>query len=283
MTRPNRPASIEALTPANYNPRTITPAADAGLAESMKRFGDLSGLTINRRADGSHVIVAGHQRRRKHLEAHGDLPIDWLDGERGFYTTPDGQRWPVRIVELSPADERAANLIANSPHVAGEFDDAKAEAMLAELRDTIGDAFEALRFDALMAEVMQHAQDQAPPKESYTKKIVAPIYEPKGDCPPSRDLYDETTTAKLLSDIEAADVPDDVRLFLRSAATRHTRFNFARIAEFYAHASPAVQSLMEDSALVIIDFNKAIELGFVNLTGKLAQIADVEGWNNDES
>ena len=34
------------------------------------------------------------------------------------------------------------------------------------------------------------------------------------------------------------------------------RVHFARIAEFYAHASPEVQALMEESALVIIDFKR---------------------------
>jgi hypothetical protein len=36
---------------------------------------------------------------------------------------------------------------------------------------------------------------------------------------------------------------------------------------------------MERSALVIIDFNAAIENGFVRLTKRLGQLADKEGWN----
>ena len=44
------------------------------------------------------------------------------------------------------------------------------------------------------------------------------------------------------------------------------------IAEYYSHANPVVQDLMEQSALVIIDFNKAIELGYVQLSKKLEGI-----------
>jgi hypothetical protein len=44
------------------------------------------------------------------------------------------------------------------------------------------------------------------------------------------------------------------------------RFNFQRVADFYAHAGPEVQELMENSALVVVDFNKAIQHGFVHLS-----------------
>jgi len=60
-------------------------------------------------------------------------------------------------------------------------------------------------------------------------------------------------------------LPEEIKAFLRAAAERHVVFNYANIAEFYAHADKGLQALMEDSALVIIDFNKAIEQGFVRL------------------
>ena len=41
-------------------------------------------------------------------------------------------------------------------------------------------------------------------------------------------------------------------------------FNYEKIANYYAHATPDIQKLMEDSALVIIDYDKAIERGFLN-------------------
>ena len=47
-------------------------------------------------------------------------------------------------------------------------------------------------------------------------------------------------------------------------------FNYENIAEFYAHSDKEVQELMESSALVIIDFKKAIEQGFIELSEDLA-------------
>ena len=49
------------------------------------------------------------------------------------------------------------------------------------------------------------------------------------------------------------------------AAERHVAFNFQRIANYYAHAPADVQALMERSALVVIDYDQAIENGFVRL------------------
>ena len=49
-------------------------------------------------------------------------------------------------------------------------------------------------------------------------------------------------------------------------------FNYRNIAEYYAHADVDVQELMEDSALVIIDYNKAIELGYVKLSRSVAEM-----------
>lgn len=43
-------------------------------------------------------------------------------------------------------------------------------------------------------------------------------------------------------------------------------FNYELIADYYAHSNKEVQALMEALALVIIDFDKAIELGFVQLS-----------------
>jgi hypothetical protein len=71
-------------------------------------------------------------------------------------------------------------------------------------------------------------------------------------------------------------LPDEVAEFLRFAAERHTVFNFRQIAEFYCHADATVKDLFEKSGLVIIDFDKAIENGFVHMTEKLGELADRE-------
>jgi hypothetical protein len=54
-------------------------------------------------------------------------------------------------------------------------------------------------------------------------------------------------------------------------------FNYKNVAEYYAHSEKEVQELMEDSALVIIDYNKAIELGFVKLFETFENLAEIDG------
>ena len=120
-------------------------------------------------------------------------------------------------------------------------------------------------------------------ENKYTHKIVAPVYEPKGECPPLDALMDRTKTKQLIAEIDAAGIPSDVAEFLRFAAERHTVFNFRQIAEFYCHADAKLQDLMERSGLVIIDFKKAIEYGFVHLTERIGEIADLEEADNGDA
>ena len=68
-----------------------------------------------------------------------------------------------------------------------------------------------------------------------------------------------------MREIEASSLSHDEKMFLLDAARRHTVFNYEKIADYYAHASKEMQHLMERSALVIIDFDKAIQYGYVKL------------------
>ena len=101
---------------------------------------------------------------------------------------------------------------------------------------------------------------------NYERKIVPPIYEPSDEDVRPQDVYDKRKTEKLIADIEAADMDDELREFLKVAAYRHVRFDYRAIADLYAKAKPEVQKLMEDSALVIVDKDKAIELGFIKIS-----------------
>ncbi|ENC7540310.1 transcriptional regulator, partial [Salmonella enterica subsp. enterica serovar Brandenburg] len=85
-------------------------------------------------------------------------------------------------------------------------------------------------------------------------------------------LYDDTKTQELVSRIRSASLEPDIEKFLLSAAERHTVFNFSRIADYYAHAPAEIQALFEESALVIIDFQQAIEHGFVRMTQRMVEI-----------
>lgn len=108
----------------------------------------------------------------------------------------------------------------------------------------------------------------------YSRKIKSPVYEQKSTVPPKiGDMIDTSKTDQLIKQInECSHLTIEERILLRYAAHRHTVFNYEQIAEFYAHARKEVQILMENSALVIIDFNRAIENGFVMMTEELASI-----------
>jgi hypothetical protein len=105
--------------------------------------------------------------------------------------------------------------------------------------------------------------------KTYTSKIEAPIYEPKNKKPELLQLLDRSKTQRLIKKINESNITDEEKFFLKFAAQRHLVFNYELIADYYAHSNKEMQELMEDSALVIIDFEKAIKLGFVKLTEQI--------------
>lgn len=114
-------------------------------------------------------------------------------------------------------------------------------------------------------------------KELYTRSVKSPIYEPSDEKPELSELVDSEKTQKLISNIQSSNIPTEIKEFLIKAAYRHNVFDYAKIADFYAHADAEVQQLMEDSALIIIDYDKAVEDGFVKLTEEVAYSQEDDG------
>lgn len=114
----------------------------------------------------------------------------------------------------------------------------------------------------------------------YTRTIEAPVYEPKGQPPHVSLLCDDSKTRALIRKIDASNVSEENKEFLRAAAWRHAVFHYENIANYYAHSPPAMQRLMEESALVIIDFDSAIERGFVKLCDDIRR-QYLEEYNGD--
>lgn len=106
-------------------------------------------------------------------------------------------------------------------------------------------------------------------ESKYTKKVDVPLYEPKNKKPHVLELYDQNKTNQLIANIKASSVSEDDKKFLIESAKRHTVFNYEKIADYYAHSSKEVQELMEQSALVIIDFEKALVNGYVSLSEEI--------------
>lgn len=118
---------------------------------------------------------------------------------------------------------------------------------------------------------------QRPEDKRYTKKIEVPQYAPSADKPPIEGLIDYAKYSKLLANINKSSVTEEEKKFLRLAATRHIVFRYSLIADYYAHATPEMQELMEQSALVILDIDDAIANGYVKLSKDIRAILEQSG------
>jgi len=108
--------------------------------------------------------------------------------------------------------------------------------------------------------------------EAYTQKIDGLTYEPTGEKVSVTELFDANKYRELVSEIEQTpNLAKEVKEMLIVAASRHIVFDYRKMAEYYAQASPEIQRLMEKSALVIIDFESAIQNGFVALSAALKE------------
>jgi ParB-like chromosome segregation protein Spo0J len=165
---------------------------------------------------------------------------------------------PVVYVDLSEEEEQKVLATLDPLAAMAEADHGALEDLLA----TVTTEDPAL---AAMLEALSEESAPRPELDPYTQKVTSPIYEPVAERPAVAALYDASRAQELAAEIGAADIPDDLRAFLEVAAQRHAVLNFARIADYYAHADPDVQRLMEASALVIIDSDQAIERGFFRL------------------
>jgi len=218
---------------------------------SLRKFGQQKPIVI----DAKGIVLAGNGT----LTAAKELGWTEIEITR---TTLQG----VEATAFAIADNRTAEL--------AEWDD-KLSDVLKSLKDADfpldATGFDEKEIDKLINEAKED--------QTYTRKINLPIYEIKGEKPAIHSLFSNAKTESLKKEIEKADLPKDVSDFLLRASERHTVFDFGKIAEYYAHAEPNIQRLMENSALVIIDFDKAIENGFVKLSDAISNLVETEEKN----
>jgi len=244
--------SVSTLIPYAKNPRKNDHAVKKG-CEFIKRFG----FSVPVIARSDHTIIDGHLR----LKCAKKLGMTEV---------------PV-IIRDDLVDEAEIRIFRLSINRFSELADWDIDLLREELEDLKGMEcdIEMLEFELDDTEEDKKEKDES--DNEYTKKIKAPIYEPKGEKPDINELVDTEKTKELLKQIEQANISDEIKTFLIKAAYRHNVFSYEKIAEYYCHAPKEVQELMENSALVIIDFKKAIENGFVKLASDLA-----EAYLNDE-
>lgn len=223
----------------------------AQLVESIKQFGWTNPVLIDEKGE----IIAGHGRvMAAEMLKMDSVPVIVLSG------LTDEQKKAYRL-----ADNRL-------PMNAGWDEDL----LRMELSDLINADFDVSLTGFIPTEIDELLTDVLPgtgnEEEPYTTKIDTPVYEPSGGKPDISELYDDTKTQELISRIRSASLEPDIEKFLLCAAERHTVFNFSRIADYYAHAPSEIQCFFEESALVIIDYQQAIENGFVRMTQRMVEI-----------
>jgi len=114
-------------------------------------------------------------------------------------------------------------------------------------------------------------------KTVYTSKVQIPQYVPSEVKPPITGLVNTVRYGKLINHINNSNVSEEEKHFLKLAAARHLEFNYSLIADYYVHAGAEMQSLMEESALVIIDMDDAIANGYVKLSKNIDKILEESG------
>ncbi len=231
---------IDKVIPYDKNPRQNDEAVQY-VAESIKEFGFINPILL----DASGTIMAGHTR----LKAAKQL---------GLKEVP-----VVYVDDLSEEQARAFRLADNKTAEFAEWDEGLLEQELAEILDLDMSLFGFGEDSTLADELVD---------DKYTLAVNIPQYEITGECPSFSDMLDTDKCEELISEIEQSDVSEDEKAFLIAAAQRHNVFNYRNIAEYYAHATPEMQRLMEKSALVIIDVDNAIANGYATL---MADVLDM--------
>ena len=245
LTWTNEQRKLSDLVPWEHNPKRMTKKQADGLRQSIEHFGFAVPFLVSPTGD----IYDGHQRQTL-MGAIKDY---------GPNATVD-----VRVSSRPLTDDERRELVVRLRQNQASWD-FEGLANLYEREELLEWGFE--------PEELGLFGDDGADDEPYSRKIQSPVYEPSGDKPPVKDLFDNAKTLALIAAIQAAEgLTDEERQFLTIAAQRHTVLHFNRIADFYAHAPASTQALMEDSALVIIDFNRAIELGYVKLSEEIAKL-----------
>lgn len=113
---------IREVKRCDYNPRRMSELAKNGLRESIDDFGDISGISINKRTNN---IFAGNHRFSEISTKFGrsNLVLKHMEGEWYALDLKDGNTtgFKVRVVDWDLEKEQLANVVANNDMITGEY------------------------------------------------------------------------------------------------------------------------------------------------------------------
>jgi hypothetical protein len=240
---------IDEVYPYECNNKIHNQPEITKIVNSIKEFGWTYPILI----DENNIVLAGHKR----LLAAKQI---------GLTEVPT-----IRKDDLSDAQKRAYRIIDNKSSEESEYDPTNLKFELDEIKAL---DFDISKFINLDFDFFSDDEEESDGDGKYEQSVKAPIYEIRGENPNIKELCDETRTNELLEIIENSNLDDEEKYFLRLAAYRFLKFSYSKCAEFYAHANGEMKDIMEKLALVIIDYNKAIENGFISLNEELLNEAD---------
>lgn len=241
---------IDSITPYEKNPRINDNAVDK-VAASIKEFGFKQPIVV----DKNGVIIVGHTR----LKAAKKLKLKEV---------------PVVYAEdLTDEQAKAYRLADNKTN---EFSDWDFDLLDLELGEITDIDMEDFGFEFL-------DEEEEPESENiYTSKVDIPQYEPSGRDVKLSECVEREKYDKLIKGIKASGLTDEEKAFLILAAARHLKFNYKYIADYYAgKASEEMQSLMEQNAMVIIDYNDAIRNGYAVLRKTVTDLMTEDGYGEE--
>ena len=228
------------------NPRVIKTDKFKKLVKSIQEFPEMLKLRPII-VDEDFMVLGGNMRLRASKDA--GLKEVWIEVAEGF------------------TDEQKKEFIVKDNVGFGEWE-----------WDMLANEWDSVQLAEWGLDVWENPDDTIVEEDdTYTRKIVAPTYEPKNEKPKAHELFNTDKVEELIDKIKPLRLSNMEQAFLIYGAYRHTVFDYSKIADFYAHSSKEVQELMEDSALVIIDFDKAIEKGYVKLTKDISAAYEKNG------
>lgn len=228
------------LIPYSNNPKEHPDEQVKKIASSIKNYGWDQPIVV----DEDYEIIKGHGR----LQAAEFLDLTEV---------------PVIVRDDLTDAEKKASRIADNRTAESDWNDELLSSEVEQLEDEDSIDLETTGFDDGEIDDLLTLTREDSEETIYSDKIKTPTYEPTGKEPEVDELYYTEKYSKLIDAVDELDVDSELKQFLRLAAQRHIVFDYENIAEFYAHQPKEIQEMMELLTVVIVDYEQAVEQGFV--------------------
>ena len=241
---------ITELKPYENNARKHAEADIEAIKKSIEEFGFNDPIGI-----WHDTIVEGHGRLLAAQELEmAEVPV-------------------IRLDHMTDEERRAYALAHNKTAELSEWDFERLDTELDDIFDIDMSQF------GFEIDILDYVNIDENIENRYTSKVDIPQYEPSGENVTLKECLDKDKYENLIDEIKRSNVTEEEKTFLIMAAARHLQFSYKKIADYYASkANEEMQRLMEQSALVIIDYNDAIKNGYAVLRKTVTDLMQEDGY-----